>query len=90
LATILVKNVPEALLKELRRLKVELACKTWAELLSRLVESERTITAGVQELNGVRAGVQGFLGLKRVVSSAWAGSPMVLEETRRSRDHVAT
>jgi hypothetical protein len=33
MATILVKNLPEELLKELKRLKVELGCKTWAELI---------------------------------------------------------
>jgi hypothetical protein len=43
LATILVKNLPEDLLKELKRLKVELGCKTWAELLSELVTAKETI-----------------------------------------------
>jgi hypothetical protein len=44
LATILVKNLPENLLKELKRLKVELGCDTWADLLSELVAaSEETL-----------------------------------------------
>jgi len=35
--TLLIKGVSEDLLKELRRLKVELDCKTWAELLENLL-----------------------------------------------------
>ena len=31
-----VENLPEDLLKELKRLKVELGCKTWADLLTEL------------------------------------------------------
>ncbi|MGQ9538280.1 MAG: hypothetical protein ACUVTE_01650 [Candidatus Bathycorpusculaceae bacterium] len=41
MATILVKNVPEDLLKELKRLKVELGCRAWAELVEKLVKSEK-------------------------------------------------
>lgn len=85
LATILIKNVPEDLLKELKRLKVELGCKTWAELLAKLVTSEKTIILTKDNLDGMRSGVQGFLQLKSVVSSKWTGPPTVLEETRRLR-----
>jgi hypothetical protein len=42
MATILVINLSEELLKELKRLKVELGCKTWADLLSELVINEET------------------------------------------------
>jgi putative PIN family toxin of toxin-antitoxin system len=35
----------------------------------------------------MRAGAQGFLKLRKVVSRRWAGHPSVLEETRRSRHH---
>jgi hypothetical protein len=87
LATILVKNLPDSLLKELKRLKVELGCSTWAELLAKLVESERAISFGEEKLNETRAGVQGFLKLRSVVSKRWTGHPDVLEETRRSRAH---
>jgi len=89
LATILVKNLPEDLLKELRRLKVELGCRTWAELLARLVESEEEISLSEEKLKEIRAGVRGFLKLKSVVSSRWTYRPTVLEEVRRSRDHEA-
>jgi Fe-S cluster biosynthesis and repair protein YggX len=88
LATILIKNLPDELLKELKRLKVELGCRTWAELLAKLVES-RTILLNEDRLEEMRIGVRGFLKLRDVVSSKWVGHPTVLEETRRSRGHGA-
>ncbi|MGB9854199.1 MAG: hypothetical protein ACPLRY_05265 [Candidatus Bathyarchaeales archaeon] len=87
MATILIKNVSEDLLKELKRLKVELGCKTWAELLEKLVTSEKTIILTKNKLSEMRSGVHGFLQLKNVVSSKWAGQPTVLEESRRLRSH---
>jgi hypothetical protein len=87
LATILVKNLPEDLLKELKKLKIELGCRTWAELLAKLVESERVIALSEEKLKEMRAGVQGFLKLGSVVSSRWTGHPTVLDEVRRSRNH---
>jgi hypothetical protein len=90
LATILIKNLPEDLLKELKRLKVELGCRTWAELLAKLVESEKAISLTEKELKDMRTGIQSFLALKSVVSSKWAGPPSVLEEVRRSRRHEAS
>lgn len=87
MATILIKNVPEDLLKELKRLKVELGCRTWAELLAKLVTSERTIILTRDKLDEMRSGVQGFLQLKNSVSSKWIGPPTALEEIRRLRRH---
>jgi hypothetical protein len=87
LATILVKNLPEQLLRELKKLKVELGCRTWAELLAKLVESEKAGSLSEQELDVTRVGVQGFLKLRSAVSGRWAGHPTALEEVRRSRDH---
>jgi hypothetical protein len=89
LTTILVKNLPENVLEQLRKLKVELGCRTWAELLARLVESKSQILLPEERLNEMRAGVQGFLRLRTVVSTRWAGQPTVLEESRRSRAHDA-
>jgi len=89
LATILVKNLPEDVLKELKRLKVELGCRTWAELLSTLVASKEEILFSTEKLEEMKAGVQGILKLRSVVPSRWTGHPTVLEETRRSRDHEA-
>lgn len=89
MATILIKNLPEDLLKELKRLKVELGCGTWAELLARLVEPQRAISLSQEELKTMSSGVQAFLRLRSAVSSKWTGHPAVLEETRRSRGHKA-
>ena len=50
MATILVKGIPEDLLKELKKLKVEMNCRTWAELLAELVKSERTIVPSRSEV----------------------------------------
>jgi len=36
--TILIKNISEDLLKELKRLKVEFGCRSWAELLEFLMK----------------------------------------------------
>ena len=40
-----------------------------------------------EELNSMKAGVQGFLELRDVASHGWVGAPNVLEELRRSRGH---
>ena len=85
--TIQVKNLPEDLLKELRRLKVELGCQTWADLLARLVEPERVISLSKERLTEMKTGVQEFLKLGTIVSNRWTGPPTVLEETRRTRNH---
>jgi len=39
MTTILVKNLPEGLLEELKRLKAELGCKTWADFLTKLAKA---------------------------------------------------
>ncbi len=86
MTTILVKNLPEELLKELKRLKVELGCKTWADLLSELVSSEQTLLN--EDLNSkTETGIKNFLNLKTAVSTKWNNSPTALEETQRSRRH---
>jgi hypothetical protein len=89
MTTILVKNLPENVLKQLRKLKVDLGCRTWAELLAKLVESKSQIPLSEERLNEMSAGVQDFLRLRTAVSSRWAGQPTVLEESRRSRGHDA-
>ena len=89
MTTILVKNLPEELLKELKRLKVELGCKTWADLLSELVLTNQE-TLLEAEKSKTEAGVQNFLNLKTAVSTKWNNSTSILEETRRSRRHETT
>jgi hypothetical protein len=86
MATILVKNLPEELLIELKRLKVELGCKTWANLLSELVASEE-IMLKEEKNNETDTGVKNFLNLKTAVSTKWNSDSTVLEEIRRSRRH---
>lgn len=87
MATILVKNLPEDLLKELKKLKIELGCKTWAELLSELVTRNETILLTEEKTSQMKTGVQSFLSLRHEVSSKWSDRSTVLEENRRSRRH---
>ena len=84
--TILVKNIPEDVLKKLKRLKVELGCKTWADLLSELAASKEPMMLSEEERNQMRKGVEGFLSLRNEVTRKWKG-PSVLEEIRRTRRH---
>lgn len=87
--TILIKNVPENVLKELKRLKVELGCETWADLLTEL-------TANSEELlhkennEPVEEAVKNFLNLRCEVSSKWTGHPTALEESRRDKHHESS
>ena len=64
LATILVKNLPEDKLKELKRLKVDLGCRTWAELLVKLVDLRGRVSLKEGEMVEMRSGVEGFLKLR--------------------------
>ena len=89
MATILVKNLPEELLKELKRLKVELGCKTWADLLSELVTNEEN-QLNEDKNSKTETGAKNFLKLKTAVSTKWNNNTSVLEETRRSRRHETT
>ncbi len=90
MATILVKNLPEDLLKELKRLKVELGCKTWADLLTELVATSEETLLKEEKTSKAETGVKNFLNLKKTVSTMWQNSPTVIEETRRSRRHETT
>ena len=87
MATILIKNVPEDLLKELKKLKVELGCKTRAELLAKLVKTEKTIIMTKDELDKMRTEVQKFLKLRSIASKTWTSPPTALEESRNARHH---
>ncbi|MHA1722836.1 MAG: hypothetical protein ACTSXW_07155 [Candidatus Baldrarchaeia archaeon] len=88
--TLLIKNVSEELLSELRRLKKELECKTWSELLEKLVKYRQrgVFFISNKELREIEKGKDGFLKLREVVSKKWVGEPGVLEEFRKSRKHV--
>ena len=90
MANILIRNVPEDVMRELRRLKIELNCNSWAELLEILVRNRPVgeFSLSKEELERMRSGVKGFLSLKRNVSEAWSGKPSVLEEIRKGRGHA--
>ena len=87
MTTILVKNLPEDKLKELKRLKVELGCKTWAELLVKLIDSQRQVVLDKSMIVEMKNGVEGFLKLGPTVSSRWKGEPSALDESRKSKRH---
>jgi len=72
-------------MRQLRRLKVELGCRTWAELLERLVRvgSGEVIVIEKEEM---RKAIDDFLKLREIVTSRW-GEGTVLEEFRRARGH---
>ncbi len=88
--TLLVKNVPEALMRELRKLKAELGCRTWAELLEKLVKlrSKDVIVIGEEDLEKMRKAIDEFLELRTIVTKRWSEGT-VLEEIRRARRHEA-
>lgn len=86
--TILVKGLSEETLKQLKRLKVELDCNSWAELLEKLSETRPdAISFSKEELSEMRQGAKGFLALANSISKKWSGKPTVVEEFRKSRRH---
>lgn len=85
--TILVKGITEDSLKRLKKLKVELDCSTWAELLGKLAQSDRRVTLTKSESLEMKQGVTEFIALANKVSKRWQGSPTVVEEFRESRKH---
>lgn len=90
MATILIKNVPEEVLKELKRLKVELGCKTWADLLERLAISCEVPLVTEEERERMKKGYEGLMKLREQVSAKWKEPPGVVEEIRRTRRHENT
>jgi hypothetical protein len=87
--TMLVKNVSQELLRELKRLKMELGCKTWAELLELLVRlgPKEIFSLSKDEVETIKEGVKGFIGLRETVSKRWSGPPSVVDEFRKQRRH---
>ena len=85
--TILVKGVSEVTLKRLRKLKVELDCNTWADLLDKLARPDRSVNFSKKEISEMREGVAEYVALANRVSKKWRGSQTVLEEVRASREH---
>lgn len=88
MATILVKGLREDVLRQLQRLKVELGCRTWAELLERLASSKELVVVDEAQLRRMRTAAQGFLNLRPAVARRWHGTPSVLQEVRKARGHT--
>ena len=88
--TLLIKNVPHDLMRELKKLKVELGCRTWAELLEKLVKlkSREIVLIEDKDLESMKRAVDEFLKLRDDVTRRWAQGG-VLEEFRRAREHEA-
>lgn len=86
MATILVRGVSESTLRRLKKLKVEMDCDTWAELLDRLLQ-QRQIIFTREDVSEMRQGATEFVALANKVSKKWHGPPSVLEEFRASRKH---
>ena len=78
------------MLSELRRLKKELKCKNWSELLEKLVKyrQRRVFFISNKELREIEKGKDDLLKPRKVVSKKWMGELGVLEESRRSRKRV--
>jgi len=79
MATILIKNVPEEILKELKRLKVELCCKTWADLISVLAVTKGRDCLTEKERQRMKKGVEGLLSLSPEVTRMWESNLVFLK-----------
>ena len=85
--TLLVKGLSEDTLKQLKRLKVEFDCDTWAELLDRLAAPNHEVSFTKNEIVEMKQGVREFISLADRVSGRWRGQPGVLEESRKTKRH---
>lgn len=88
MATMLVKGVSEDTLRRLKRLKIDLGCETWAELLDKLSQWDSSPGFSQNRLEEMKGGAQDFITLANSVSRKWRGPPSVIEESRRSRRHI--
>jgi len=86
--TLLIKGLSEDTVKQLKRLKIELDCDTWAELLEKLAgKTQRGVRFTKEEVREMKLGALEFIALADRVSREWRGPPGVLEESRKSRHH---
>jgi thiamine biosynthesis lipoprotein ApbE len=86
--TLLIKNVSEELLKELKKIKAEAGCKTWAELLEYLVKIKvnKQIIIDEKYREKAKKAVDEFLSMSDEVTRKWKEGS-VLEEFRKDRGH---
>jgi phosphopantetheine adenylyltransferase len=87
--TLLIKNVSEELLKELKKIKAEAGCRTWAELLEYLVKikvNKQIVIIDEKYREKAKKAVDEFLSMSdEVTRKSKEGS--VLEEFRKARGH---
>jgi hypothetical protein len=84
--TLLIKNVSEELLKELKKIKAEAGCKTWAELLEYLVRIRfnKQIIIDEKYRKKAKRAVDEFLEMGEELTRKWKEGS-VLEEFRKAR-----
>jgi len=87
--TLLIKNVSKELLKELKKIKAEAGCKTWAELLEYLVKikvNKQIVIIDEKYREKAKKAVDEFLKMSEEVTTKWK-EENVLEELRKARSH---
>ena len=87
--TLLIKNVSEELLKELKKIKAEAGCRTWAELLEYLVKikvNKQIVIIDEKYREKAKKAVDEFLKMSDEVTTKWKEGS-VLEELRKARGH---
>jgi len=87
--TLLIKNVSKELLKELKKIKAEAGCRTWAELLEYLVKikaNKQIVIIDEKYREKAKKAVDEFLSMSDEVTRKWKEGS-VLEEFRKARSH---
>jgi hypothetical protein len=87
--TLLIKNVSKELLKELKKIKAEAGCRTWAELLEYLVKikvNKQIVMIDEKYREKAKKAVDEFLSMSDEVARKWKEGS-VLEEFRKARSH---
>jgi len=87
--TLLIKNISEELLKELKKIKAEAGCRTWAELLEYLVKikvNKQIVMIDEKYREKAKKAVIEFLKMSDEVTRKWMEGS-VLEEFGKARSH---
>jgi hypothetical protein len=87
--TLLIKNISEELLKELKKIKAEAGCSTWAELLEYLVKikvNKQIVMIDEKYREKAKKAVIEFLKMSDEVTRKWKEGS-VLEEFGKARSH---
>jgi len=87
--TLLIKNISEELLKELKKIKAEAGCRTWAELLEYLVKikvNKQIVMIDEKYREKAKKAVIEFLKMSDEVTRKWMEGS-VLEGFGKARSH---